>query len=156
MTKKKEFMIRKVLALRSSGIHGKGVFARVPIPAGTRLIEYTGERLSVAEADERYPYDPEKPYHTFLFQIDDDVVVDAAVGGNLARWINHSCAPNCDAVIDDGRIYIESVRDVEPGEELSYDYHFVLAERHTAAAKRRYPCACGAATCRGTMLAKKR
>jgi uncharacterized protein len=153
---KRSFMVRGVLARRRSGIHGSGVYARVVIPAGTRLIEYRGERISVAEADARYPYDPDTPYHTFLFQIDDDVVVDAAVGGNLSRWINHSCAPNCDAVIEDARIYIESVRDIEPGEELVYDYNFVLEERHTAAAKKRYPCACGAPTCRGTMLGKKR
>jgi uncharacterized protein len=152
----RRFLIRQVMTMRSSPVHGRGVFARVPIPAGTRLIEYRGERLSVAEADARYPYDPAKPYHTFLFQIDDDVVVDAAVGGNLARWINHSCEPNCDAVIDGGRIYIESIRDIAPGEELTYDYNFVLTERHTPAAKRRYPCACGATGCRGTMLAKKR
>jgi SET domain-containing protein len=83
-------------------------------------------------------------------------VIDAAVGGNEARFINHSCDPNCDAVIDDGRIWIETIRDVEPGEELAYDYAYVLEERHTAAAKRRYPCACGAANCRGTILARKR
>lgn len=156
MPKKNSFMVRRVLALRRSGIHGKGVFARVAIPAGTRLIEYRGERISVAEADARYPYDPDTPYHTFLFQIDDEVVVDAAVRGNMARWINHSCAPNCDAVIEDGRIYIESLRDIQPGEELGYDYNFVLDEPHTAAAKKRYPCICGAPTCRGTILAKKR
>ena len=96
------------------------------------------------------------PHHTFLFAIDDDVVIDAAVGGNAARWINHSCDPNCDAVIEDGRIWIETIRDVEPGEELAYDYAYVLPERHTPAAKRRFPCHCGAAGCRGTILAKKR
>ena len=150
------FPVRRGLSLRRSGIHGKGVFARIPIPAGTRIIEYRGERITTAEADARYPDDPENPHHTFLFAIDDDVVIDAAVNGNEARFINHSCDPNCDAVIDDGRIWIETIRDVQPGEELAYDYAFVLEERHTPAAKRRYPCHCGAATCRGTILAKKR
>jgi SET domain-containing protein len=84
------------------------------------------------------------------------VVIDAAVDGNEARFINHSCAPNCDAVIEDGRIWIETIRDVAPGEELAYDYAYVLEERHTPAAKRRFPCHCGAPTCRGTILAKKR
>ena len=88
--------------------------------------------------------------------IDDRVVIDAAVGGNQARFINHSCDPNCDAVIEDGRIWIETIRDVEAGEELAYDYAYVLAERHTPAAKRRFPCHCGAARCRGTILARKR
>jgi SET domain-containing protein len=103
----------------------------------------------------RYPDDGTR-HHTYLFAIDDAVVVDAAVGGNAARYLNHSCAPNCDAVIEDGRIWLETVHDIEPGEELVYDYAYVLAERHTPAAKRRYPCGCGAVTCRGTILARKR
>jgi SET domain-containing protein len=84
------------------------------------------------------------------------VVIDAGVGGNDARWINHSCDPNCDAVVEDGRIWIETIRDVAPGEELAYDYALALPTRHTPAAKRRFPCRCGAAACRGTMLARKR
>lgn len=142
--------------IRSSPVHGQGAFARVAIPAGTRLIEYTGERLTPAEAEARYPEQPGVPHVTYLFAIDDAVVIDAAVGGNEARFLNHSCAPNCDAVIEDGRIWLETIHDIEPGEELVYDYAYVLAERHTPAAKRRYPCRCGAITCRGTILAKKR
>jgi uncharacterized protein len=137
-------------------MQGRGAFATHVIPAGTRLVEYTGERLTPAAAEARYPDIAGERHHTFLFAIDDLVVVDAAVNGNDARWINHSCDPNCDAVIDDGRIWIESVRVIAPGEELAYDYAFTLTERHTPAAKRRFPCHCGAATCRGTMLAKKR
>jgi hypothetical protein len=137
-------------------MQGLGAFATRLIPAGTRLIEYAGERLTPAEADARYPDAAGERYHTFLFAIDDDVVVDAAVNGNEARFLNHSCAPNCDVVVEDERLWIETIRDVAPGEELVYDYAFVLPERHTPAAKRRYPCVCGAATCRGTMLAKKR
>ena len=143
--------------IRVSRIQGVGAFATRRIRKGTRLIEYTGERITSDEADRRYPDDESQVrHHTFLFAIDDDVVVDAAVGGNEARFINHSCAPNCDAVIDDARIWIETIRDIRPGEELAYDYAFVLEERHTPAAKRRYPCSCGASTCRGTILAKKR
>ena len=145
--------------IRDSPIHGRGAFATCAIPAGTRLIEYAGERLTPAEADARYPEDG-TPHHTFLFAIEDDdgseVVIDAAVDGNDARYINHSCAPNCDAIVERGRIWIETIRDVEPGEELAYDYAFILEERHTPAAKRRYPCACGAQGCRGTILGKKR
>ena len=84
------------------------------------------------------------------------MVIDAAVDGNEARFINHSCDPNCDAVVEDMRIWIETIRDVEPGEELAYDYAYELEERHTPAAKKRYPCYCGAANCRGTILVKKR
>ena len=142
--------------IRTSAIQGLGAFATSRIPSGTRLIEYAGQRLTPAEADARYPDDAGGRHHTYLFAIDDDIVIDAAVDGNDARFINHSCDPNCDAVIDDSRIWIETIRDVEPGEELAYDYAYVLEERHTPAAKRKFPCSCGAANCRGTILAKKR
>ena len=143
--------------LRRSGIQGKGAFATRFIRSGTRLIEYTGERLTDAEADARYPEDDESgKHHTFLFSIGDDLNIDAAVGGNAARFINHSCDPNCDAIVEDERLWIETIRDVRRGEELAYDYAFVLEERHSPEAKKRYPCYCGAAKCRGTILAKKR
>jgi SET domain-containing protein len=142
--------------IKASPIQGLGAFATERITRGTRLIEYAGERLTPAEADARYPDDEAVRHHTYLFAIDDDVVIDAAVNGNEARFINHSCDPNCDAVIDDGRIWIETIRDVEPGEELAYDYAYILEVRHTTAAKKRFPCHCGAVRCRGTILAKKR
>lgn len=142
--------------IRQSEVHGRGAFAIRRIAEGTRIIEYAGERITPAEADRRDPDGAPGPHHTFLFAIDDDVVIDAGVGGNEARWINHSCDPNCDAVIDDGRIWIEAIRDIDPGDELAYDYAYVLPERHTPAAKRRYPCGCGAVACRGTILARKR
>jgi SET domain-containing protein len=142
--------------IRKSPIQGLGAFATGPICAGTRLIEYTGERLTPREADERYPDSADERHHTYLFAIDDDVVVDAAVNGNDARFINHSCDPNCDAVIDDGRIWIETIREIAAGEELAYDYAYVLEERHTPSAKRRFPCSCGAANGRGTILTRKK
>lgn len=142
--------------VRGSAIQGRGAFATQPIPAGTRIIEYAGERLTPAQAEARYPDVAGVRHHTFLFAIDDDVVVDAAVNGNEARFLNHSCAPNCDAVIDDGRIWIDAIHDIEVGEELVYDYAYILEERHTPAAKKRFPCHCGAVTCRGTILARKR
>ena len=142
--------------IRRSPVQGQGGFATRHIPAGTRLIEYAGERISPAEADARYPEVPGERHHTYLFAIDDEVVVDASVDGNEARFLNHSCAPNCDAVIDEGHIWIETLQDIEPGEELVYDYAYILNERHSPAAKRRFPCHCGAITCRGTILGKKR
>jgi len=153
---RKSFRVRQRLALRRSGIHGRGVFAREHIPAGTRLIEYTGERITQEEGDRRYPWDDSTPYHTLLFTVEDDLLVDGGVGGNVSRWINHSCDPNCTSVIEDRRIYIDSLRDIEPGEELTFDYHFVTQDRITPAVKRRFPCHCGAANCRGTLLKKKR
>lgn len=99
---------------------------------------------------------PGAPTHTVLFAIDDDIVIDASVEGNDAKWINHSCDPNCDAIVEDGRIWIETIRDVERGEELGYDYALELEdEPHSPANKRRYACNCGAASCRGTLLIRK-
>ena len=149
-------VVRLPFAVRESPIQGYGAFATEPIVSGTRLIEYAGERLTPSAADARYPDDEADRHHTYLFAIDDDVVIDAAVDGNEARFINHSCDPNCDAVIDHGRIWIETICDVAAGEELAYDYAYVLEERHTLAAKRRFPCNCGSSKCRGTILAKKR
>ena len=142
--------------IRASPMQGLGAFATRVIAAGTRLIEYAGERLTPAASDARYPDVAGERHHTFLFAIDDEVVIDAAVDGSDARFINHSCDPNCDAVIDEGRIWIETIREVAPGEELAYDYAYVLDERHSPAAKRRFPCHCGTAACRGTILARKR
>jgi SET domain-containing protein len=150
------FSIKRGLSLRNSSIHGRGVYAREWIPEGTRIVEYRGERITFAEAEERYPDDPDVPYHTFLFAVDDETMVDAAYGGNIARWINHSCEPNCEVVIENARLYIEAIRDIAPGEELAYDYNFILPERHTPALKKRFPCRCGTESCRGTMLGKKR
>lgn len=146
----------RLFEIRQSPIQGLGAFATRRIPAGTRLVEYAGARLTPVEADARYHDVPGERHHTFLFAIDDAWVIDAAVGGNDARWINHSCDPNCDAVVDGGRIWIETIRDVEPGEELAYDYAYVLEERHTRARKKLFPCHCGSTLCRGTMLARKR
>jgi len=150
------FQVRTHLAVRGSPIHGKGVFARARIPAGTRLLEYRGERISHEEGDARYPWEDGVPHHTFLFMLDDEVVIDGGRRGNMARWINHSCDPNCEAWIEDGRISFYTRRAIRPGEELTFDYHLVTPERHTAAVKRRYPCRCGAPNCRGTLLGKKR
>ncbi len=142
--------------VRNSKIHGRGVFATERIPKGTRLIEYTGEIITWKIADKRYADDGERGYHTFLFDIDGKKVIDAAVSGNAARWINHCCAPNCQAVGEGDKIFIESIKAIKPGEELGYDYGFVFEERHTPELKARYKCLCGAKMCRGTMVAKKR
>lgn len=144
------------IQVRRSGVHGKGVFALQAMAAGTRIIEYLGEVIDWDEAQRRHPHDPEQPLHTFYFHVDDDRVIDASVGGNAARWINHSCAPNCYALEDDGRIFITALRPIAAGEELSYDYGLMVEERYTKKLKAEYACHCGAPTCRGTMLAPKR
>ena len=84
-------------------------------------------------------------------------MIDAAVRGNAARWINHSCDPNCETEeTDDGRVFIQAVRDIKRGEELNYDYGLVIEERLTPTLKKQYECRCGSANCRGTMLNLKR
>jgi SET domain-containing protein len=142
--------------VRRSRIHGRGVFARRLIPKGTRIIEYRGKRIPYTLASELYPDEEGVPTHTFLFELDDDMVIDAGQGGNAARWINHSCAPNCEAVDDGGRIFIEAIRTIRPGEELGYDYNITLEDPHTPQEKKRWPCLCGARSCRGTLLGRKR
>jgi uncharacterized protein len=142
--------------VRRSGVHGKGMFALRPIRAGETIIEYTGEVITWKEAMRRHPHDPDQPNHTFYFHIDDKHVIDANVGGNAARWINHACDTNCEADEVDGRIFIKAQRDLEPGEELFYDYGLVIDERLTPKLKKEYPCHCGSANCRGTLLAPKR
>jgi SET domain-containing protein len=143
-------------SVRRSAIQGRGVFALQPIRKGTRLIEYVGERISQREADRRHTSKDGWSPHTMLFAVDEKTVIDATRRGNSARWINHSCSPNCEAVDDEERIYIEAIRDIRPGEELTYDYNLVLDEPHTPAAKSAHPCSCGARRCRGTLLGKKR
>ena len=144
------------IQVRRSGVHGKGVFALQPIAAGTRIIEYKGEIITWPEALRRHPHDPAEPNHTFYFHIDDKHVIDANVGGNAARWINHACDPNCRADETDGRVFIEAQRDISPGEELSYDYGLIIDDRYTPKLKKEYECRCGSPNCRRTMLAPKR
>ncbi len=144
------------LQVRRSGVHGKGMYALRPLAKGELLIEYTGEVIAWPEALRRHPHDPSDPNHTFYFTVDDDHVIDAKVGGNAARWINHSCAPNCEADATDGRVFIKALRRIQPGEELFYDYGLVIDERYTPKLKKQYACRCGAKACRGTMLAPKR
>ena len=102
------------------------------------------------------PNDPNDPNHTFYFHVDASRVIDAKVGGNSSRWINHSCDPNCEAEEIDGRVFIKTLRAIAPGEELNYIYGLTLDERYTPALKKRFACHCGAAECRGTMLSPKR
>lgn len=144
------------IQVRRSGIHGKGVFALAPIAAGERIIEYTGKVITWKQAQRAHPHDPSDPNHTFFFHIDDKRVIDGNDGGNSAKWINHSCGPNCEADEVDGRVFVMALRDIEPGEELNYDYGLILEGRHTAKVKKMFECRCGSPRCRGTMLADKR
>lgn len=155
-------MSRSII-LRRSTIHGNGLFAARDLPSGHRLIEYRGRRLTHAQA-ENLNCHGEDSGHTFLFTVNERYVIDGSIEGNSARWINHSCAPNCEAVLEENsrdarrdRIYIETVRKVRAGEELSYDYGIMLeGTRHTERLKRIWGCRCGTRRCSGTLLKPKR
>jgi SET domain-containing protein len=139
--------------IRNSQIHGLGAYAVRPIRKGARVGEYVGERISSAEGDRRYDDDAMPQHHTFLFTVTSRTVIDAAVGGNDTRFINHSCAPNCEAVIEDGRVFIDALRAIPAGSELFYDYAYERAKDSGPEDDARYPCRCGTPDCRGTILA---
>jgi uncharacterized protein len=138
--------------VRRSPIHGTGVFATRRIPKGRRVLEYVGERISHAEADRRYETKAHDDNHTFLFTVNNRTVIDGGTYGNEARWINHSCNPNCESVIDDNRVFIEAVRTIQPGDELSYDYMIERDPSDPPDIDVIFACRCGAPDCRGTML----
>jgi SET domain-containing protein len=140
------------IEVRESPLHGKGVFAVRRIARATRIIEYVGERVSHAEADRRYQGKDSSDNHTFLFIVDRRTVIDAGVEGNEARFVNHACEPNCESVIEDARVFIEALRTIEPGEELTYDYQIQREADDPADVDEIFACACGFANCRGSML----
>jgi uncharacterized protein len=141
--------------LRSSEIQGTGAFATRTIRKGTRIIEYLGQRISWRTADKRYDDEKMNRHHTFLFTVDDKTCIDAGVNGNDARFLNHSCDPNCEAINDRKRIFIEAKKTIPAGTELVYDYQYERTDDHTAEDERFYKCRCGSPNCRGTILAPK-
>ena len=145
----------KRIQVRRSGVHGKGVFALQDLAEGETIIEYVGEIISWDEAQDRHPHDPSDPNHTFYFHVNEDRVIDALYGGNSSRWINHSCGPNCEADEENDRIFIKALRNIKAGEELNYDYGLIIDEPYTKKLKAEYPCWCGSANCRGTLLSPK-
>lgn len=148
---------KRVYVVRNSAIHGRGVFAARKIRKGKTIIEYKGDLTTWKIASQRPDSDPDNPYHTFIFELSDDRVIDAGVKGNAARWINHSCAPNCVTSEDDqGRVFIEALRKIRHGEELTYDYRLSYDGRLTRKVRAAFECRCGAEQCRGTMLLGKK
>jgi SET domain-containing protein len=141
-----------LLKVRKSRVHGQGVFALRKLRKGTRLIEYVGDRISHEEADARYEVKDEWDNHTFLYIVDKKTVIDAGVGGNEARFINHSCDGNCETIIEAKRLYIEARRTIQPGEELCYDYQIQREASDPPNVDEVYACRCGSAKCRGSML----
>lgn len=161
MKKQKQSKTRAFASLppyfvRSSAVHGNGVFARRLIPAGEPIIEYRGERIEWSEALIRAELKGGPVNHTFFFTLADGRMIDGGSDGNEARFINHSCEPNCEAMEhQDGSVFIYSLMDIRRGEELVYNYALIYEARHTAAVRRAFVCHCGAPGCTGTMLAPK-
>ena len=154
-------MTRRITARRSP-IHGNGVFAVETLAKGEEIIQYKGKLLTNDEADELYG-DGGETGHTFLFTLNEQYIIDGNQQGNSARWINHSCAPNCRALVEESasgnprkdKVVIETLRRIKPGEELTYDYGIVLEVPHTARLKKLWKCLCGSPDCTGTLLKSK-
>jgi SET domain-containing protein len=132
------------LIIRSSSLHGAGVYTPAPIAKGTRILEYAGPRMTARQADGLYA-DGDV---TYLFGMEGGkTIID---GFGMAAFVNHSCDPNCESDQMDNRIWIVALRDIAAGEELTYDYNIYDAEPGDQA-----PCHCGAPNCRGTMLCRE-
>ena len=163
MPKKSKPKPPKKIEARLSEIHGNGVFATEGFAKGERIIRYKGFLRTHADVDEEYG-ELDEDGHTFLFTLNDEYVIDANVKANVARWINHSCSPNCEAVVEEDpqgrrhkdKVFIEAIRKIAAGEELTYNYGITLAERHTPKLKKLWGCRCGSRNCTGTMLQPKK
>lgn len=144
---------KKCYVVRESAVHGRGVFAARKIRKGTVIVEYKGQRTSWTKAMTRPDSDPDDAAHTFLFELNDGRVIDPRVRGNAARWINHSCYPNCKPFEDEeGRVFIQARRKILRGEELAYDYKLQFDGRMSKRERQGFACHCGSPRCRGTLL----
>ena len=135
---------RNSVIFRDSPIHGTGGFAVCDIPAGRKIIEYVGRRIDKEESLRQCEL--ENPY---IFTLDERFDLDGNVEWNAARLLNHSCAPNCEAQEESGRIWIVALRQIAAGEELTFNYNYDLVDY------REHPCRCGAANCVGYILAEE-
>jgi SET domain-containing protein len=143
--------MRRVI-VRRSPVHGKGVFAFHTLAAGERVLEYKGEITSWRNAVRRHQREGVEG-HTFLFGLSDGRVIDGSRGGNSARWLNHACAPNCETIEDEGRIFIQTLRSIGAGEELFIEYLLALDDPSDEEVRLQYVCRCAVAKCRQSMLA---
>jgi SET domain-containing protein len=143
--------MRRVI-VRRSPVHGKGVFALQRIAARERVLEYKGEVTSWREAVRRHQRHGVDG-HTFFFGLSDGRVIDGSQNGNSARWLNHACTANCEAIEDAGRVFIETLQDIDAGQELFIEYLLAVDDPVDEDTRRQYACRCGATSCRRSMLA---
>ena len=134
----------ELLLFKTSPIHGTGGFATTAIRKGTRILEYLGERISKSESLRRCEQN-----NAYIFTLNDEQDLDGNVPWNPARFINHSCAPNCEAEKDEDHIWVIATRDIQAGEEITFNYGYDLADYKD------YPCLCGAPNCVGYMVAEE-
>ncbi len=141
---------RDLTRVGRSRIAGKGLFAKRTIRKGMRIVEYQGRHRSLLDVMAEHP----AVTNPYLLRLDEGTVIDGADGGSDARFVNHSCAPNCVALAFNRRVYVYAVRDIARGEELTMDYQMraPLDAAWSAADAARYACRCGAPGCRGTRL----
>lgn len=147
-TKDRDFAL-----VKASPVHGRGVFAKRVIPKGTRLFEYAGER--VLKATLAKDLAEGLTSLVYVMNLNETYVVDGERGGNDARFINHSCEPNCEVLYFNETPYIYALQDISEGDELNFDYKYGSEAdvEFTDEQKREwFPCNCGAANCRGTLL----
>jgi uncharacterized protein len=143
--------MRRVV-VRRSPVHGKGVFALLPLVAGERVLEFKGEVTSWRKASIRSRLNGVEG-HTFLFGLSDGRVIDGSQGGNSARWLNHACDANCEAVEEEGRVFIETLTNIAAGTELLIRYGLTVNGPLTDEVRALYACRCGSAICSQSMLA---
>lgn len=144
-------MAKKLYTVKDSSIHNRGLFAKEAIKKGSRVIQYKGEKISKQESAKRALEWEENAKKSgkglvYIFELDDDWDLDGRVGKNPARYINHSCEGNCEAVNDGGEIWIYSVADIVMGEELNYDYGYDMEHFLD------HPCRCGSKKCIGYIV----
>jgi SET domain-containing protein len=134
----------ELIQFRHSRIHGTGGYARKDIPTGTRLIEYLGERITKAESLVQCEAD-----NVYIFTLDDEYDLNGNVDWNPARFLNHGCAPNCETELDEARVWVLALRDIQAGEELTFNYGYGLEDYS------KHPCRCGATACVGFIVAEE-
>jgi uncharacterized protein len=134
--------------LRVSRIDGQGLFARRRISAGTRILEFAGRRITLEEAEQRR----QPGRRVVLLKVARGLFIDPEQEGNEARYVNHSCEPNCEAIVEEERIFIEAIQDIPAGAELTFDYALDREGELPGNRRGHFTCRCGARTCRGSML----
>ncbi|MEM3074500.1 MAG: SET domain-containing protein-lysine N-methyltransferase [Candidatus Pacearchaeota archaeon] len=142
------------IEIKNSSIHNFGVFAVKDIPKGTKIIEYIGRKITkkasekIAKRDFKKNKSDKNKGAVYIFELNKKYDIDGNVPYNSARFINHSCNPNCEAEIINGKIWIKSLRNIKNGEELSYDYGYNIDDFE------KHPCYCKAENCIGYIVSK--